>query len=109
MLKTGCWSLIAAPGNSWTKKSPRLRSEQGVELPGAIQCVQIVEATDVRIADVDLGNGAPAGPLHHFVAPRRIEIDADLLDGGDALGLQQHLRPHAIRAHARGVHDDSRH
>ena len=59
------------------------RGEEGLEASLPVELGKVVEAADVPLADVDLGNGAPAGALHHFLAPLRLEGDADLLDLGD--------------------------
>src|ERR1044071_5466424 len=45
----------------------------------------------MALADPDLGNRAPAALLHHLAAARRLEVDADLVDIGDALLLEQPL------------------
>ena len=42
--------------------------------------------------------------LHHRVALRRVEVDADLVDGVDAALLEQRLGAHAERADLGGVH-----
>src|SRR3990167_2197516 len=98
MLKTGCWSLIDAPGNGL--EFPRLRREQGIQLARPVERSQIVVSADVRPADEDLRYRAPAGFLHHLLALLRVQIDADFLDVGDPFGLEQRLRAHAVRAHA---------
>src|SRR5690606_21802748 len=67
---------------------------------------QVVEAADVALSDEDLRHRAAAGFLDHLVATRRLEIDVDLLDVGDAARLQKHLGALAIRAGAGAVHQD---
>jgi len=55
------------------------------------------------------GTVSPPGARDHFIAPGRIEIDADLLDGRNSARLQQGLGPLAERAHARAVHGHTFH
>src|SRR6185369_12987127 len=69
---------------------------------------QVLVAADVDVADVDLGNGAPAGLLHHRHAHARIEVDPDLGNGGYALRTEESLGPDAKGATRRGVHGDRR-
>jgi hypothetical protein len=63
----------------------------------------------VSVADENLRHGAPAGALHHRLALRRVQVDADLFDVRDAALLEQHLRPMAERTDLRGVHLDGLH
>src|SRR5690348_7511441 len=93
-----CWKT----GESW-------RGEQGIEAAGAIEGREVVVAPDMPLAHVDLRHGAPAGAADHLVAARRIEVHADLLDLGHALGAQQPLGLQAEGAHARRIHHDLRH
>src|SRR5471030_1369578 len=72
--------------------------------PGLIERIQIVETADVGVADVNLRHGAAAGLLHHQRALVRVEVDADFFNRGHALGFQQALGAHAIRADGGGVH-----
>jgi len=47
--------------------------------------------------------------FHHLDAPSRIKIDADFLDAGYALAIEQLLGANAVRAHAGRIHDDLGH
>src|SRR3954469_4545995 len=49
-----------------------LRGEQGPEAAGARWGGEVVIAPDVTLPDVDLGPRAPAGAVHHFLAPLRL-------------------------------------
>src|SRR6266540_1797038 len=81
MLNIGCCaSLIGAP----VRGARALGREQGIELAGVLERRKLVESADVPLANVDLRHGAAAGPVHHLLAPARIEIDVDLLDLGEA-------------------------
>src|SRR5258708_4463577 len=61
------------------------------------------------VFDIDLRNGASAGAFHHFHAPRRLQVDANLGDFSDALAFQEPFCRHAIRAYRRAIHADARH
>src|ERR1700754_3061831 len=63
----------------------------------------------MAISDVDLRNGAAAGALHHLLAALGLEVDADLLDHLDTLGLEQPLGHDAVRAHTGGIHHHAGH
>src|SRR5262245_1278826 len=83
--------------------------QQRVELAGSLQRVELVGATDVRVADPDLRHrGAPASPLDEGFASFPITADVDLLESRPLLG-QQALGPMAIGAEGRGVDRDFRH
>src|SRR5687768_12434440 len=103
----GCASLMKLPSGGMREKGSG--REQRVEAAGAIERGEVVVAADVPLTDVDLRDGAPAGALHHFLAARGLEVDADLLDLGHALRLEQPLGHQAERAHARRIHHDLRH
>jgi hypothetical protein len=45
----------------------------------------------VKIVDVDLRHRPAAGALHHRPPQRRIEVDAEEVDGGDAFRLEEPL------------------
>src|SRR5512141_2313588 len=99
-----CGSFIWVPlveGSGW--QSSGLAAQQRLELAGTIEGHQIVESTDVNFADIDLRHTAPACPFHPLAAPRRIAVDADLFDLGDAPGLEQHFGSLAVRADAGAV------
>src|SRR6185503_10851201 len=83
--------------------------EQRVEAARPVERGEVVVAADVALPHVDLRHGAPAGALDHLLAARRIEVHADLLDLGHALGAQQPLGHQAVRAYAGGIHQDLRH
>src|SRR4051812_49889279 len=85
------------------------RFQEWLEPALALEVVEIVAADDMALADPDLRHGAPAALLHHLGAPRRLEVDAHLVDlhafldqqslgrlaertGGGA--VHQHLRRH---------------
>src|SRR4051794_17102946 len=80
--------------------------EQGIELAFAIEGDEVIEAADVPFSDEDLRHGAAARPLNHLHAPRRIRIDADLVDLLDTLGTQQPFGVDAVGAIAGRVHHD---
>jgi hypothetical protein len=67
------------------KRPARFAAQQRFELAGAVELIQIVTTADVGVADVNLRHGAAAGLLHHLLATRGIEVDANLFDPGDAL------------------------
>jgi hypothetical protein len=52
-----------------------------------LQCRRL--SSDARAADAELQDGAPPRAFHHLGAVGRVEIDADLFDISNALGLQQ--------------------
>src|SRR5688572_19255760 len=106
MLKTCCCSLIAVVLPVALRSS---RGEQLVELPGAVEGGQLVEAAHVPVPDVDLGHRAASRFLHHFRAALGLQVDADLVDGGYTLRAQQPLGHLAERADARAVHRDLGH
>src|SRR4051812_25357311 len=119
MEKTGwsafCGSLMeipsgerGAPGGAGNAKRSGGR-EQRVEPTRAVERGEVVVAAHVAVAHVDLGHGAPSGALHHFVAAAGLEVDADLLDLGDALRFQKALGHHAVGTDTGGVHQDLRH
>ena len=70
---------------------------------------KFVEAADVMVADVDLRHRAPAGLPHHFHATFRLQVDADPVDGRDALARKQPLRMDAIGTGRGRVHRHQRH
>jgi hypothetical protein len=82
---------------------------QRFEAASPVEGGQVVVPADMAVADIDLGNRAPARALHHLLAPRGLEVDADFLDRGHAAGMQQALGHQAKGAHAGGVHHDLRH
>ena len=43
------------------------------------------------VANEDLRHGSPPGARDHFIAPGRLEIDSDFLDGSNTARLQQRL------------------
>ena len=64
-----------------------LAAQQRVESAFAIEGREIIVAADMKIADIDLRHRAPAGLFHHLATARRLQVDADLVDLGDTLGL----------------------
>jgi hypothetical protein len=74
-----------------------LRAEQRVELAGAVERGQVVEAADVPIADPDLRHRATAAALDHLVAPLGVRHDVDL-GPGLSLRCEQALRAVAVGA-----------
>src|SRR5690349_11049336 len=83
--------------------------EQGIQLAAGIECMQVVRAADMAVADEDLRYGAAAaGPLTHGAAQLRLAVDIDLLKSR-ALLLQERLGGGAVGAPAGGVERDLRH
>jgi hypothetical protein len=67
--------------------------QEGIELAGGLQRVQLVRSADAVPIDEDLRHGAPAARApDHLLAPARMlpEIDLDELD---PLAIQQALGP----------------
>src|ERR1041384_1093987 len=91
------------------RPSRRPFAEQGIELAGAFERVQIVAAADMDGPDEDLRHGhAPIRSLDHFGAAPRASADIDLVVI-DALALQQGFGSNAIRTIARRVNLDGGH
>src|SRR4051812_12781379 len=119
--KTGslvfCGSLMVRPsGGKGMRRRDGARKggasgcgEQRVEPAGTVEGGQVVVAADVALAYVDLRHRAATGALHHLVAAARLQVDADLLDVSDALGLEQPLGHEAVRADTGGIHEDLGH
>ena len=80
--------------------------EQRLELAGGIEGSKIVEAADMGGADVDLRHGAAPRPLHHLVAPHRVEVNANFLDRADAARRQQLLGALAVGTDGGRIHQD---
>src|SRR5512134_452126 len=78
--------------------------EQWEQTALAVERRQVVEASHMSLANEYLGNRAASGAVDHFVEPRRLEIDTDLLDLGHAARFQQRLGALAIRTEPRAVH-----
>src|SRR5665213_2935668 len=77
--------------------------EQGIELAGALERIQIVAAADMRLADKNLRYGhLSIGSLDHGLALLPVSADIDLIIGC-ALLFQQGLGGSAIGAIAGGV------
>ena len=53
--------------------------QQGVELAGALQGIEVVTATDMGAADPDLRHRGAPGLAGHLRAHGRLAVDADLL------------------------------
>jgi hypothetical protein len=70
---------------------------------------KIVEASNVRSANVDLGNGSAPGALHHFESAIRLKINTHLLDAVHAARSEELFGALTIWANCRGVHKDWRH
>ena len=64
----------------------------------------VKQLTDMGLADVDLRNGAPAGPFHHLGLAVGFEVDADLLDLGDPFPAEQLLRSDTVRSNRGAIH-----
>src|SRR5574343_528548 len=77
--------------------------EQGLQLAGRIEGMQIVTASHMGVADEDLRYGTPLGFLHHSTPPLVIHVHTNLLDLGDAPRLEQFFAANAVRAHCRAV------
>jgi len=58
--------------------------EQAHQFAFAIQLSQFLEATDVQPVDENLGHGASPRLPDHFLAQRRIQVHAQLLDRSDS-------------------------
>ena len=66
-------------GGSCLGPGGRSASQQRIELAGAVEGGEVVEAADVGIADEDLRHRPPpAGAREHDVALGGVEIDANL-------------------------------
>ena len=88
---------------------PRFAPQQGCEAAGRVQRRELLVATQVDVADEDLGCGkAPAGPLYHLLQQLGATGDADLLVR-DAVPLEKRLGPHTERAERLRVDDSLRH
>jgi hypothetical protein len=82
--------------------------KQRIQLAGAFECEKVVAAAHMVVANEDLWNRSPSACLHHFLATRWFQIDADLFQPGHALMLQQLLGADAIGAGASGIHANMR-
>src|SRR5215472_16536184 len=82
--------------------------KQRVEGSGPIQRFEIIAATDVALADVDLRNGVSARSSRHFGPAARFEIHPDLVDL-HSLRFQDLLGADAVRARRRDIHCYLRH
>src|SRR5690606_10039386 len=97
--RPGC---AAGPGRCLAWRSS---GQQGVQLAGPLERVQVVEAADVGSADEDLRKGRAARALHHLALLLHVH-------GGDDLGVvhalvaQQGLGARAIGTERLGVDDD---
>jgi len=78
--------------------------EQRHQTARRIQRGGVVEAADVGVANKYLRHGAATAAGDHFVLFRRIEIDTDFFDVGDAAALEQTLGRDAIRANGGALH-----
>src|SRR5579863_2087189 len=86
-----------------------MHPQLGIELAGAIQGGEVVEAADMLAVDEDLRHAsAPAGASQHLVALGRVFHDVDV-DVRDALLLEQALGPRTIGAEHRAVDFDAGH
>ncbi len=65
-----------------------LAAQHGIELPGAIERSQIVKAADVLVIYIYLWHGATPRALHHLFSARRLQVNADLFDRGDAFVVE---------------------
>src|SRR5262252_9220650 len=106
-------SVMRLPGGTKTQNYSKgttsdlaalLSSEHRHEFPRSIQNDQVVIASDVHAADVDLRNGPSAGLLHHFRAALGVEVHAYFLDHPHPLGVQQPFSPDAVRANGGRIH-----
>src|SRR5690606_4428780 len=78
----------------------RFRPSAGQELLQSAAAVggnEVIETAHVHLAEEDLRHAGAPCALHHFLAPRRIQVDADFLEL-DAPALQEVLRRHAVGA-----------
>ena len=72
-------------GAELDERGPHQLGEHRVELAGAVERVDVVEAADRLVADEDLRHRPAAHrALHHLRPPRRLGRDVDLVEG-DAL------------------------
>src|SRR5262249_41075593 len=84
-------------------------AQQGVELAGALERLQIVIAPNVRLTDENLRHGhLPVGALDHFIAQFPVAADIEFLEC-NALALEQRFRSGAVGAVAGGVNFDGGH
>src|SRR5512135_3678554 len=84
--------------------------EQRHQFAGGVERRGVVETADVGVADEDLRYGAAAaGAGHHFFLLRRVEVDANLFDLGDAAALEQALCGDAVGADGGAIHYDFGH
>ena len=93
-----------------TQEGAQARASSGTSSPAASSADVSSNPADVGVADEDLRDGAAAaGAGHHFFLLRRVEVDANLFDLGDAAALEQALCGDAVRADGGAIHYDFGH
>src|SRR5690606_19807154 len=106
----GCVSVIVTSSLlsifKCVRSRPRLSvaviAQQRIQLARAIECVKIVAAADMALADPDLRHCIAATALLHFRAQFAIAVDGNVAIS-DTLAVEQSLGRYAIGTGAGGV------
>lgn len=94
---------------SATNGRQSLRIEQWQQTAPGVERDQVIAATDVGLANKNLRHRAPTGDRHHFVALRRIGVNANFFKLRDASGFENLFGLSAIGTNGGGVNFDVLH